>query len=1048
MTDLTQKVKYEVSVKMDDLASLKTALDAAEKAAKDLGTALDKLAGSNVKGMRQLGGTVQALGTRLGKFATVADPAGQAMMRLKTALEAVPPAAAKTDAGVKQVNKALDESVSVTKQVEKEHSRFTMRMLKIYGTFHAIRYTLVNAFAGIREGARQMDLDRILTQQFANFNATIKKTQELTAGTVGRGQLTKSFALMSSFGIPMDQFSENMELVQKMAIRTGQSADFLTDSFARGISRLSPLILDNLGIQVSLADANAEYSAQTGKLTTELTKEERIAALLQHTLGKLKENTRGVSLEADSAAAAVSRLEAVWDDFWLWIKTRGGELIQTIDHSFQSQKQDVKQMAGTLEDVIATTAKLKEAGLMGFVPTEAENTKKALTTLAGTMPGLAERVDQYTESWQDVSRAILYARTIAYELGKKPGAGQSSLADALGFGSVGRYQMAEFGQAMQIILDQQERARIAAESFLSTAGDSLTAEQKRAIVAALYSQAEAQAALALGEAESRHKRVGGQLERALDITRSRLESVSRENNLYTAIAGTLIKLFTSRNDANAANLQQMDAEVARSQQALDAAREMSALKEGQSLAAQALTVTTTKLSAIYSDIAKAEEAFNEARKENRGKEEAAALHKLRIEAERMEGERNFWRERKKVEDEAIKRIKDAGNDAIKAEVARLLVLQAQLFVLEAQAEAIQKAARAASGKMLLSDQQTGAWEGKGPLLPGGAAELGRQIEELLKGLEKGRGREPSTERVREEYMRTKMPVKEKRILYGWNFEDLTAAMGEVNSLYERLVDTATSSAGPIGGGKDPLFGRMTPEKFKEYEAALRGYLEADQAATQRFKQFWGDAFDPNNVEQLNKIKADFEELLEHFDNIANAAKALYTVTDAMRAFGSALREDMFGAGVIEQIGQFADNIDLITSALEKNSSAYGLVTAAIPAMRQFTNALIKDRRAQAGIEAIMQGAAAWAAYAEGNVPKGIAHTAAALLYAGVALKAIRLPSGKSKDSTPRESRGGGGGEAKRPDIHIHIAGNVVQTEAERGVMAQAAIQEARRRGML
>lgn len=96
----------------------------------------------------------------------------------------------------------------------------------------------------------------------------------------------------------------------------------------------------------------------------------------------------------------------------------------------------------------------------------------------------------------------------------------------------------------------------------------------------------------------------------------------------------------------------------------------------------------------------------------------------------------------------------------------------------------------------------------------------------------------------------------------------------------------------------------------------------------------------------------------------------------------------------------------------------------------------------------MQGAAAWAAYAEGNVPKGIAHTAAALLYAGVALKAIRLPSGKSKDSTPRESRGGGGGDAKRPDIHIHITGSVVRTEAERGVMAQAAIQEARRRGML
>ena len=60
-------------------------------------------------------------------------------------------------------------------------------------------------------------MDRVLNKQFASFEATIRKAQELTSGTVSKGGLTKSYALMSSFGIPMDKFAENMELVQKTA---------------------------------------------------------------------------------------------------------------------------------------------------------------------------------------------------------------------------------------------------------------------------------------------------------------------------------------------------------------------------------------------------------------------------------------------------------------------------------------------------------------------------------------------------------------------------------------------------------------------------------------------------------------------------------------------------------------------------------------------------------------------------------------------------------------------------------------------------------------
>ena len=40
----------------------------------------------------------------------------------------------------------------------------------------------------------------------------------------------------------------------------------MLDSFARGVARQSPLILDNLGIQISLKEVYDEYAASVGKV--------------------------------------------------------------------------------------------------------------------------------------------------------------------------------------------------------------------------------------------------------------------------------------------------------------------------------------------------------------------------------------------------------------------------------------------------------------------------------------------------------------------------------------------------------------------------------------------------------------------------------------------------------------------------------------------------------------------------------------------------------------------------------------------------------------
>ena len=94
--------------------------------------------------------------------------------------------------------------------------------------------------------------------------------------------------------------ADAMGLVQKMAIRTGQDAAFLTDSFARAVSRRSVLIADNLGIQLTLTEADEAYATSIGKTAQELTAREKVLAFQTLLLEKMREKTEGIDLEAAS----------------------------------------------------------------------------------------------------------------------------------------------------------------------------------------------------------------------------------------------------------------------------------------------------------------------------------------------------------------------------------------------------------------------------------------------------------------------------------------------------------------------------------------------------------------------------------------------------------------------------------------------------------------------------------------------------------------------------------------------------------------------------
>lgn len=102
----------------------------------------------------------------------------------------------------------------------------------------------------------------------------------------------KDFDLMKSANQAMvgagkefgKEFAENlptlMQVSREAAKAQGLSVDYMYNSIVTGIKRMSPMILDNLGFQISLGEAQDKYAAKIGKTSAELSKEEKQIALL------------------------------------------------------------------------------------------------------------------------------------------------------------------------------------------------------------------------------------------------------------------------------------------------------------------------------------------------------------------------------------------------------------------------------------------------------------------------------------------------------------------------------------------------------------------------------------------------------------------------------------------------------------------------------------------------------------------------------------------------------------------------------------------------
>lgn len=160
---------------------------------------------------------------------------------------------------------------------------------------------LVGIGAGLISLAKAGEPIAGITAAFEGFTQSVGvgTGEMLTALQSASGGLISNTDLMRAYNEAIqlvgpglaNNLAPAMQALGRVSAATGQDMGFLLNSLVTGVGRLSPMILDNLGIQVDLNAAYEDYAAKIGKAASELSKEEQQAALTAQVIQKLGENT-------------------------------------------------------------------------------------------------------------------------------------------------------------------------------------------------------------------------------------------------------------------------------------------------------------------------------------------------------------------------------------------------------------------------------------------------------------------------------------------------------------------------------------------------------------------------------------------------------------------------------------------------------------------------------------------------------------------------------------------------------------------------------------
>lgn len=199
-------------------------------------------------------------------------------------------------------------------------------LVHLYATFAANLFAASAAFNAL---SRAMDasnmvkgLDQIGAASGKNLGTLSKRVQEAADGAISLKESMEAVAKASSGGMSNKQILQMTDAAKKASQALGVNMSDAISRMTRGITKLEPELLDELGIMVRVDKATEDYAKSVGKTTASLTDFERRQAYANAVLKEAE--TKFGAIELDSNP--YQKLLASITDITL----KGGELINKV----------------------------------------------------------------------------------------------------------------------------------------------------------------------------------------------------------------------------------------------------------------------------------------------------------------------------------------------------------------------------------------------------------------------------------------------------------------------------------------------------------------------------------------------------------------------------------------------------------------------------------------------------------------------------------------------------------------------------------------------
>jgi len=199
-------------------------------------------------------------------------------------------------------------------------------LVHVYATFAANIFALTAAFGALSKAADYSNMVKGLDQLGAasgrNLSAMAKNMVDLTDGAISLKEAMAATAQGSAAGLNGEQLERMSKVARTASLALGRDMADSLNRLSRGISKIEPELIDELGIFVKVDKAAQDYARTLGKTALSLTDFERRQAYANAVLEEGEKKFSAIKLDANP----YSKLEASFIN----IMYLGGELINTV----------------------------------------------------------------------------------------------------------------------------------------------------------------------------------------------------------------------------------------------------------------------------------------------------------------------------------------------------------------------------------------------------------------------------------------------------------------------------------------------------------------------------------------------------------------------------------------------------------------------------------------------------------------------------------------------------------------------------------------------